>query len=102
MHCLVDDDPRQASCGVVDEEFLFPNALQNIGAKHAAKPDVAQNVCLTKTIIPVMINKKDVLKGDALIYLKRTAPSQDARQVKPISNRPLLVKMLSQEKTEES
>ena len=75
---------------------------QNIGAKHAPKPNFAERACLVKTTIPVLTNKKDVLKGDALIYLKRTAPSQDARQVKPISNRHLLVKMLSQEKTEES
>ena len=49
-----------------------------------------------------MTNKKDVLRGDPLIYLKRTAYREDVKEAKPISHRDRLAKMLSKDKAEGS
>ena len=70
---------------------------RNIGAKQTAKPDFAQSAILTKTIIPVLTNKKDVLINDLLIYQKLDAPKAEAptKPVKLVSQRPLLERMLA-------
>ena len=79
----------------VDTWGQIVSQSKNIGAKHASKPDFAQSACLTKVIIPVLVNKKDVARGDALIYVKQDVPKPVDRTSKPLSQRPLLEKMLA-------
>ena len=78
----------------VDSWGQIVEQTQNVGAKHTPKIDFAKEACLTKTVIPVLVNKKDVLRGDPLIYLKKAVPKQD-KEAKPIHQRELLRKMLT-------
>ena len=68
---------------------------KNIGAKSAPKPDFAQSACMTKVILPVLTNKRDVCRGEALIYVKKEAPPALDKGSKPLTQRPLLHKMLT-------
>ena len=79
----------------VDSWGQILSQSRNVGAKLAPKPDFAQSACLTKVLLPVLTNKRDVCRGEALIYVKTEAPSSLDKASKPVTQRPLLHKMLS-------
>ena len=79
----------------VDSWGQIISQSKNIGAKLAPKPDFAQSACLTKVILPVLTNKRDVCRGEALIYVKKEAPPALEKGSKPLTQRPLLHKMLT-------
>ena len=72
---------------------LFGNVVQasrNIKLKKfQGKPDLAASVVTPVIVLPVLVNKKDVIKGDELCFLKYETEKSPA-ELKRLRNKDLL------------
>ena len=82
------------ACGSIVEQS------KNIGAKHARKPDFAESARSTKVTIPVLVNRKEVFKGDALLY-EKISVTKEEKPATPITQKTLLDTLLKAEPGDE-
>ena len=75
----------------VDAFGSIQEQSRNIGAKVRSKqpPDFAVSARTAQVCIPVLVNKRDVLKDEVLAYLKPDPPKKDKEAV-PVNQRTLL------------
>ena len=66
---------------------------KNIGVKHRKKPDFAETARITKVIIPVLVNRKEVCQGDLLTFSKISVAKEE-KPAKPIRQDNLLENLL--------
>ena len=64
-----------------------------IGTKNGRKPDFSISARTTRVTIPVLVNKKDVMQGDRLVYEKITVVKEE-KERKPISQTALVRSLL--------
>ena len=78
----------------VDAFGSIVSQTTNIGAKNTDKPDFAASARPTQVEIPVLVNSKDVIKGDPLLYMKMTVVKETNNEPRPIDQRALLRTLL--------
>ena len=79
----------------VDTLGTIVEQSKNIGAKHSRKPDFAASARTTKVVIPVLVNRRDVIKGEFLVYEKMNLLQEKAIQLRPINQSVLVRNLLS-------